>query len=109
MEPLLRSHPSRALVLTGAVPPATAPPWSAQTGTNGLRERSAEADQEDLQPAPIPASPQPATMAPSHHLAGPVADDGTSILGRLALRVIKVGRNRDHGVLDLPTKKVLGN
>ena len=38
-----------------------------------LRERSAEADQEDVQPAPIPASPQPATMAPSLLLVGPVA------------------------------------
>merc|ERR1712112_652121 len=48
-------------------------PLSAPTGTNGLRERSAEADQEDLQPAPIPASPQPATMAPSLLLVGPAA------------------------------------
>ena len=59
-------------MLTGAAPPAMAPPWSAPTGTNGWRERSAGAGQEDPQPAPIPTSPQPAMMGPSHPSVDPV-------------------------------------
>merc|ERR1719350_1758730 len=71
---MLASALARGPMCSDGVAPTC--PCSAPTVTNGWRVRSAGAGREDPQPVPIPTSPQPATMGPSHPLVGPVVGLG---------------------------------